>query len=283
MFPAPFDYVQPTTLDELLELKSVLGDQGQILAGGQSLIPLMKLRLAFPETLIDIGLLDELSYIRDESDHVAIGARTRLCDLERSPVIRHHAPSIARVASVVADPQVRHRGTIGGSLSHAHPAADLPTLLLALDAHVVVANSTGRRRIPLGEFFVGYMTTALGDEDVLIEVHVPKADRRWAYFKFNIRAQDWAVVAVAAVQADAGGAPTIALANVADTPVRAHHLESMLTEAPAAVLGLDGMDEDIRPAGDLIATSEHRRDLARVLTTRALDSIRKAEATLWVH
>ena len=265
MIPAPFDYVRAGSVDEAVALLAEHGDDAKLLAGGHSLLPMMKLRLAFPSVLIDICGLPEASYIRVDGDHVAVGALTRHCDLVTSEVLRAQAPLIAEVASFVGDPQIRHRGTIGGSLSHADPAADLPTAVLASAATLVVQGPGGRREISASDFFVGYFETAMNSDEMLVEIRLPRTGTGgWHYEKFVRRANDWAIVAVATV------AGRVALANMGSTPLRAAATEAALaggaSPADAAALAAEGTT----PTEDMHADREYRQHLARVLTRRSL-------------
>jgi carbon-monoxide dehydrogenase medium subunit len=248
---------------------SDLGDDAKLLAGGHSLIPLMKLRLASPGTLIDIGRLRELSYVRADGDRVRIGALTRHYDVQTNDVLAREVPILAYATSKVGDPQVRHRGTIGGSLAHGDPASDLPAVCLALDAVLSVVGPGGERQIAAADFFQGFLETALGPDEILTEISVPKvAGAGWSFQKFNRRAQDWAIVGVAAVR---NGHAGVALVNMGATPVRATAVEEALAAgaapAEAATHASDGLD----PPRDLNASPEYRRHLAEVLVRRALE------------
>lgn len=194
MIPARFDYRRASSVGEALSLLEEGGEDAKALAGGHSLLPLMRLRLATPSLLVDIGRLGELSYVRREGDEVAIGALTRHRDLEISPVLAESVPILAHAASLVGDPSVRHRGTIGGSLAHGDPASDLPAVVLALGGSIVAEGPAGRRSIPATEFFRGFFETALAPNELVVEVRVPVATGGWSYQKFNRRAQDWAIV-----------------------------------------------------------------------------------------
>jgi carbon-monoxide dehydrogenase medium subunit len=266
MIPAPFDYRRASSPEEAVALLAEHGDEAKLLAGGHSLLPMMKLRLAAPALLVDVGHLDELRYIRRDGDELAVGALTRHADLVRSDVLHQSAPLLAQVAAHVGDPQVRHRGTIGGSLAHADPAGDLPAAVLALDAALVVRGPSGERRIGVDGFFTGYFSTALAEDEMLIEIRIPVTTQPWAYQKFVRRANDWAIVA-AAVAGD-----RVVLANMAPTPVRAPATEEALrsgaSPADAAELAADGTD----PVQDMHADRDYRRHLARVLTRRALQA-----------
>jgi carbon-monoxide dehydrogenase medium subunit len=268
MIPAKFDYERATSVDEALAALAQHGDEAKLLAGGHSLLPLMKLRLATPAVLVDIGRLSELSYIREEGDEIAIGALTRHRDVETSTVLATHAPLLSYTASLVGDPQVRHRGTIGGSLAHGDPASDLPAAILAAGATLVVAGQGGARRtVAATEFFKGFLETAVGPDELLVEIRLPKATGKgWSYQKFNRRAQDWAIVGVA-YQEGAG----VALVNVGSTPVRAAAAEAALASGSPADDAAAVADDGLDPPSDLNASPEYRRHLVRVLTKRALD------------
>ncbi len=269
MIPAAFDYARAGSVDEAVALLAEHGDDAKLLAGGHSLLPLMKLRLATPAMLVDIGRLRDLSYVRDEGDAVAIGALTRHRDVETSEVLLSSVPLLAAAAHQVGDPQVRHRGTIGGSISHGDPASDLPAVALALGATFVVRGPGGQREIPATEFFRGFLETALEPDELLTEIRVPKTTGGWSFQKFNRRAQDWAIVGVAAARVN--GSLNVALVNMASTPVRASAVEAALaggaTAADAAQQAAEGLD----PPADLNASPEYRRHLAQVLTRRALE------------
>ena len=267
MIPAPFEYARAESVEGALAMLAEHGDEAKLLAGGHSLLPMMKLRLAFPSVLVDVGRLRALSYTRIEGDEVAIGALTRHAELVSSDVLRSEVPLLPRVAALVGDPQIRHRGTIGGSLAHADPAADLPCAISALDATLVLQGPAGRRQVGAGDFFAGYFETALGPDEMLVEVRVPRSGgARCAYEKFVRRANDWAIVAVAVV----GG--RVALANMGTTPLRATATEQALAAgmpvAEAAALAAEGTD----PVTDMHADPDYRRHLARLLTRRALTS-----------
>jgi carbon-monoxide dehydrogenase medium subunit len=199
MIPAPFDYEVAESVEHAVEL---LGDREdtKLLAGGHSLIPLLRLRFARPAVLVDLGRLETLRYVRDAGDRLAIGALTRHNDLQHDPLLQEHCPLVSYTAGLIGDPQVRHRGTIGGSVAHGDPASDLPSVLVALDAELVAQGPDGERTVPAGEFFRGVFETALGPQDVLTEIRVPKlGPAGWSYVKFTRRAQDWATVGVATV------------------------------------------------------------------------------------
>jgi aerobic carbon-monoxide dehydrogenase medium subunit len=271
MIPAPFEYARAESVDEALALIGEHGDEAKFLAGGHSLLPLMKLRLASPSVLIDVGRLDDLRYIRDAGDHVAIGALTRHTELEHSDLLKAQNPLLAHAASHVGDPQVRHRGTIGGSISHADPASDLPATVLALGGTIVARSSRGERTIAASDFFTGFLESALEPDELVTEIRVPKlAGAGWGFEKFNRRAQDWAIVGVAAWKQN--GSAGVALVNMGSTPVLAQAtidaLASGASAADAAAVAAEGLE----PPADLNATPEFRAHLARVLVRRALES-----------
>ncbi|NUK21633.1 FAD binding domain-containing protein [Streptomyces lunaelactis] len=278
MIPAAFDYARPQTLDEAVRTLADGGEDAKVLAGGQSLIPILRLRLAFPELLVDVGRIAELRGVREEADALVIGAMTTHHDVIHDPLVRSHAGLLAAATETVADPSVRHRGTLGGSLSHADPAGDLPAVLLALDGEMVAMGPQGRRTIPAREFFTDYLQTALRPDELLVEVRVPKSDN-WGYHyeKFNQVAQAWAIVGVAAmVRRDDGHLveSRVALTNMGATPLRASATEEALAGAdadPAAVArAAESAADGTRPASDLSASPEYRDHLARVLTRRAV-------------
>ena len=271
MIPAAFDYVRAESADHAVSLLGEHGDEAKLLAGGHSLLPMMKLRLAVPSVLVDVGRLDDLRYVRDAGDHVAIGALTRHRDLETNEVLRTQVPLLAHAASHVGDPQVRHRGTLGGTLAHSDPASDLPAVLLALDATLVVTGPGGAtREIAVTDFFTGYFESALADDEMLTEIRVPSAaGLGWSFQKFNRRAQDWAIVGVAAVHGP--GRTGIGLVNMGSTPVRAAAAEAALADGASLTDAAAVADEGTEPTADLNASEEYRRHLARVLVRRALE------------
>jgi len=268
VIPAPFDYVRAGSADEVVGALAEHGDEAKILAGGMSLLPLMKLRLATPSVLVDAARIPALSYLRDDGDHVAIGALTRHRDLETSDLLGAECGVLRAVAAQVGDNQVRHRGTLGGSVAHGDPASDLPAALLALDATFVVQGPGGERTVSAADFFLGFLETALAPDELLTEVRVPKTGSSgFSYQKFNRRAQDWATVGAVAVR---NGTTRVALVNMGSTPVRARGVEDALASgasiADAAAQAADGTE----PPSDLNASPEFRAHLARVLVGRAL-------------
>jgi carbon-monoxide dehydrogenase medium subunit len=269
VIPAAFDYVRAESAEEAISLVGQHGDEAKFIAGGHSLLPLMKLRLAQPGVLIDIGRLSDLSYIRDAGDHVAIGALTRHMDVENSDVLAEHVPLLAHAAHHVGDPQVRHRGTLGGTIAHADPASDLPATTLALGATYVAQGPNGTREIAAGDFYQGFLTSALEPDEMLTEIRVPKMNGAgWSFQKFNRRAQDWAIVGVAAWRRN--GESGVGLVNMGPTPV----LASSVSEALASGASIEDAAEqavaEADPQADLNASVEYRTHLAKVLTTRAL-------------
>ena len=267
MIPARFDYEVADSVEGAIQLLGS-GRDAKVLAGGHSLLPLMKLRLARPELLVDIGRLSELAYVRDDGDRIAVGALTRHHDLEHDEVVRTGCAILAHTAGLIGDPQVRHRGTIGGSVAHGDPASDLPTVLLALDAELVVRGAEGERTVPAADFFTGFLETALGPQEILTEIRVPKATGGWSYLKFNRRAQDWATVGVAVV---ADGTPRVALTSMGPTPLRARGVEEALAGGADAEQAAERAAEETSPPSDANGSTEYRRHLARVLVTRALE------------
>jgi aerobic carbon-monoxide dehydrogenase medium subunit len=266
MIPAPFDYEVAGSVDEAVEL---LGrEDAKLLAGGHSLLPLLRLRFAQPSLLVDVSELDDLRYVRDAGDRLAIGALSRHHDLETDSLLQEHCPLVCHVASLIGDPQVRHRGTIGGSVAHGDPASDLPTVLLALDAEYVIRGPAGERTVAADGFCTGVFDTVLGGQDVVTEIRVPKlGESGWAYVKFHHRAQDWATVGVAAV---VNGGAKIALTNMGPKPLRASAAEAAYgsggAEAAAALA-----DEGSDPPTDTMGSADFRRHLAKVLTRRAVE------------
>jgi len=269
VIPAKFEYEVAESVDHAIELLGS-GKDAKLLAGGHSLLPLMRLRLARPELLVDIGRVSDLSYVREDGDAIAIGALTRYRDLETSELLRAECPIVAETAGLVGDPQVRHRGTIGGSVAHCDPASDAPTILLALDAELVVRGSGGERRLPVAESFGGFLQTALEPTEVLTEIRVPKTGADgWAYQKSVRRAQDWATVAVAAVRMNSS--VHVALTNMGPTALRAGGVEEALSGGADPAAAAERAAEGTSPPSDHNASSEYREHLARVLTRRALE------------
>jgi aerobic carbon-monoxide dehydrogenase medium subunit len=270
VIPASFDYVRAGSSAEAISLLGEHGDDAKLLAGGHSLLPMMKLRLAVPGVLIDVGRIEDLSYIKEDGDQIAIGALTRHRELETSSLLEAQVPILKHVASLVGDPSVRHRGTLGGSIAHSDPASDLPAAVLALGGTLVAEGPNGRREIPATEFFTGYFESALGPDEMLVEIRVPKVPGAgWSYQKFNRRAQDWAIVGVAAVR---NGTTGVALVNMGSTPLRATSVEEALAGGASAADAAASAAEGLDPPADLNASPEFRAHLARVLVRRALEA-----------
>jgi carbon-monoxide dehydrogenase medium subunit len=267
MIPAAFDYARAESVDQAIEL---LGrEDAKVLAGGHSLLPLMKLRFAQPSLLVDIGRLRELSYIREDGDRVAIGALTRHHDVANSDALQELCPIVSYTASTVGDPQVRHMGTIGGSAAHADPASDMPTVLVALEADLVAQGPGGSRTIAAKDFFAGLFTSALEPNEVLTEIRVPKTSAGWSYLKFHRRSQDWALVGVAAVRMNGGA--HVALTNMGDTPIRASAVEQALSGGSDPAAASTSAAEGTAPPSDAFGSAEYRRELSKVLVKRALE------------
>ena len=268
MIPAQFEYELAGSVAEAVELLGSRED-AKLLAGGHSLIPAMKLRIARPGTLVDIGRIADLSYVREDGDAIAIGALTRHHDVATSELLRDGCGIVSYAAGQIGDPQVRHRGTIGGSVSHGDPASDMPGVLLALDAELVATGAGGERRIPASEFFTGVFETALGPQDVLTEIRVPSlGGAGWAFLKFARRAQDWATVGVAAVASNGGA--RVGLISMGATPLRASAVEQALAGGADAAAAAEHADEGADPSSDVAGSADYRRHLAKVLVRRAL-------------
>ena len=278
MIPSAFDYAAPATVAEALSVLADAGDDVKLLAGGQSLIPVMKLRLADPAMVVDLGRIGELSGVRDDGDALLIGAMTTHHQIATDPLIAEHVPLLAKAAATVADPQVRHRGTFGGALVHADPAGDMPAPVLAADATFILAGPDGERRVAAADFFQGYFTTAVDDGEILTHIRVPKYTGWGAHYeKFTRVAQQWSIVAVAVMVRVEGGTiaeARIGLTNMASTPLRATAVEQALVGAAltreaiasASAHAAEGTD----PASDLNGDAAYRRRLAEVLTKRAV-------------
>ena len=275
MIPAPFDYEIAESVERAVSLLAERED-AKLIAEGHSLLPAMKLRISRPSCLIDIARLAELDYVREDGDRIAIGAVTRHKDVRDAPLLQEHCPIVSFTAGQVGDPQVRHRGTIGGSVSHSDPASDLPAVLFAVDAEMVVRGPGGERTIPAIDFCTGVFQTALQEGEMLVEVRVPKlpASTGWAYVKMSRRAQDWATVGAAAIVERSNGGisrTAVALTNMGATPVRARAVERAIADGAgideAAPLAAEGRN----PPSDHAASAEFRLHLAGVLTRRALE------------
>jgi carbon-monoxide dehydrogenase medium subunit len=279
MIPAKFDYVRPSSVDEAVRALADGGEDAKVIAGGQSLLPLLRLRLAYPELLVDVGGLDGLRGVTDAGDSLLIGARTTHYQLVHDALIAEHCGLLAQAASTVADPAVRHRGTLGGALAHADPAGDLPAVALALEVTLIAAGPGGEREIAARDFFVDYLSTALDPAEVLTGIRVPKLGPGWGYRyeKFHRTAQSWATVGVAALVRRSNGTVAearIGLTNMGPVPVRAHAAERAAAGAEATLGALRAAaahaDAEAQPPSDLHGAADYRRHLARVLTGRAL-------------
>ncbi len=279
MIPAAFDYEAPGSVEEALQLLGSAGDREvKVLAGGQSLLPVMRLRMAAPELVVDLGRIPELRGVRDEGDAIVIGAMTTHDDVTREPLIRQHALLLSLAAQTVADPQVRHLGTFGGSLAHCDPAGDMPAPALALDAQFVVAGPGGRRTEPAADFFQDLFTTSMAEGELLVEVRVPKYTGWGAHYeKLSRVAQAWSVVAVAAAVRTEGGTiaeARVGLTNMGPVPVRARAVEQALVGQPATADAIRAAAahaaDGTAPTTDANADEDYRRHLATVLTGRAV-------------
>ena len=268
MIPAAFDYQIAESAEHTVSLLAEHGDEAKILAGGHSLIPMMRFRLATPSVIVDVGRVEDLSYIRAENGEVAIGALTTHSELEHSDLLAAECPMLAHVASLVGDPAVRHRGTLGGTIAHGDPASDLPATVLALGGTIVARGPGGDREIAATNCFNGYFETTLAADEMIVEIRVPSGTGAWSYEKFNRRAQDWAIVAVAVADGGAG----VGLVNMGSTPLRAGGVEAALASGASAAEAAAGAAEGLDPPDDLNADPEFRSHLARVLTERALNA-----------
>lgn len=272
MIPVGFEYERPESLEAALALLAEHGEGATVLAGGHSLLPVMKLRLAAPEIVIDIGRLAELNYIRVDGDEIAIGAATRYRDIVISDVLARECALLVAVTRTVGDPQVRHRGTLGGALAHGDPAGDLPAAVLALDGTIVLRGPRGERKVPITEFYTGVFTSVKEPDELVVEIRLPRTGSTgWAYEKFTRRSNDWAIVAVA-VATLPSGRRQIGLVNMGGTPLRASATEAALEAGEsiekAAALAAEGTE----PPADNAGTPEYRRHLVTVLTKRALQT-----------
>jgi carbon-monoxide dehydrogenase medium subunit len=281
MIPPAFDYAAPASVDEAVALLEERGDDAKLLAGGHSLLPLMKLRLAAPELIVDLGKISNLAFIEDRGDHLAVGAMTTHRALETSGVVRSRVPLLAQAIHLVGDQQVRNRGTIGGSLAHADPAADLPAVVTALGARIVARRSAGEREIEAENFFQDIWTTLLDPTEVVTEVRFPydSVGTAYAYEKFRQRAADWAIIGVAVNGRQQDGAiqnVAVVLTNVAPTPVHARATEDALrggrVDQETVRAAAERASEGLEPSDELKASADYKRHLARVLTHRALEA-----------
>jgi carbon-monoxide dehydrogenase medium subunit len=279
MIPASFDYTRPSSVAEAVSAIGEAGEDAKVLAGGQSLIPVLRLRLSAPTTLIDIARIPELQGVTDDGDAILIGAMTTHHEVMRNALVCEHAPLIAQATATVADPQVRHRGTFGGALVHADPAGDLGAVALAMNCEFVAQGPAGERRIRAADFFVDYLTTALSADELLTAIRVPKTPAGWSthYEKFNRVAQAWAIVGVAAMVRRENGSiaeARIGLTNMGTTPLRAAAAEQALAgvdvSAGAIAAASSHAAEGTHAPSDLSGQADYREHLARVLTRRAV-------------
>jgi carbon-monoxide dehydrogenase medium subunit len=281
VIPAKFDYVAPSTVEEALQALSQ-SDDAKVIAGGQSLLPVLRMRLNAPELVVDIGRIESLRGVRDDGDAIVIGATTSHAEVQNDPLVREHALLITKAVTEVADPQIRHRGTFGGALAHADPAGDLGAPALALEAEFVVAGSGGTRTVPADEFFVDLFTTAIGDDELLTEVRIPKRTGWGAHYEKFVRvAHQWPIVAIGAAvkvaSTDAGATISearVGLTNMGSTPLRARSVEQALVGQPATDEAVRAaaasVAEGLNPPSDLNGDADYRRHLATVLTRRAV-------------
>ncbi len=278
MIPAAFDYVAPTSVADALAALAAAGDDTKVLAGGQSLLPILRMRLNAPDTVVDLGRIEELKGIREEGDTIVIGAMTAYSDIVASPLVADHAALLVAALRELADPQIRHRGTIGGALVHADPAGDVGAPVLALDGELVITGSGGERTVAAGDFFVDMFETAVGEGELLTAVRIPKHTGWGArYEKFVRVSQQWSIVAVAATVRASGGTiaeAKIGLTNMGSTPLRATSVERALVGAAASEAAVGAAcaaaADGTNPPSDLNGDAEYRRHLATVLTRRAV-------------
>jgi aerobic carbon-monoxide dehydrogenase medium subunit len=275
VIPAEFEYEVAESAEHAVALLGEHGDDAKLLAGGHSLLPLMRLRLAYPSVLVDVGRIPALNYIRDEGDTIAIGALTRHEGMHFDETLQQGCPIVADVAGEIGDPQVRNCGTIGGSLAHGDPAGDLPSVMVALDAQFVVQGPGGTRTVAARDFFKGVFETDLSAQEMLTEVRVPKLrGAGWSYVKFAHRAQDWATVGVAVIARRSNGASgevSVALTSMGETPLRARGVEEALAAGRSMSEAAERADEGTNPVSDPMGSAEYRRAMCKVLTARALE------------
>jgi carbon-monoxide dehydrogenase medium subunit len=270
VIPAPFEYEAAESVEQALDLLGRYGEDAKLLAGGQSLLSFMKLRLARPSALIDIGRLGELAYVREEGDRIAVGALTTYEDAHRDELLKRECPILAYACGEVGDPQVRHVGTVGGGVAHGDPASDVPAVLVALDGEVVVRGGDGERTIAAREFYRSPFDVDLGPQELVTELRVPRtAGAGWSYMKFHPRAQDWAIVGAAAVVRN--GSAAIGLANMGPTPLRATAVEEALAAGEPPETASRAAAEGTSPVDDVFASAEYRRHLAPIAVRRALE------------
>ena len=278
MIPVKFDYLAPTSVEEALSALGEHGDDAKILAGGQSLLPVLRMRLNAPEVVIDLGGIDSLRGIRDDGDAIVIGAMTTHHDVRDHALVKEHALLVSKAAAEVADSQIRHRGTFGGALAHADPAGDLGAPVLALGAQFVIAGPGGTRTVAADDFFVDLFETAIGEDEILTEVRIPKHTGWGAHYEKFVRiAHQWSIVGVAAAVKSDGSTISdarIGLTNMGSTPIRARGVEAGLAGAEATESGVqaacDRATEGTNPPSDLNGNADYRRHLAGVLTRRAV-------------
>ena len=278
MIPSSFDYTAPATIDDAIAAIVEAGDEGKVLAGGQSLIPVLRLRLAGPGTIIDLRKISELTGVRLDGDEVVIGAMTTHHDVVVDPIVVEHLSLLSKTSATVADPQVRHRGTLGGALVHADPAGDLGAVAVALDAVFEIAGPDGRRSVAAADFFQDYFTTAVGEDELLVSIRFPSyAGWGAQYEKFTRVAQSWSIVSVAAAVKVADGVVTAArvgLTNMGPVPIRATSVEAALIGGPASAAAIKAAAasaaDGTSPVDDTSAAADYREHLARVLTERAV-------------
>jgi carbon-monoxide dehydrogenase medium subunit len=278
MIPAQFEYLAPATVDEALAALAEHGDEAKVLGGGQSLLPVLRMRLNAPEVVIDLSRIDALRGIRDDGDALVIGAMTTHHDVGQDPLVAEHAALLTKAVEHLADAQVRHRGTFGGALVHADPAGDVGAPALALEAEMVIAGSGGTRTVPAAEFFTDVFTTAVGEDEILTEVRIPKHTGWGAHYEKFVRvSHQWAIVAVAATVRAEGGTiaeAAVGLTNMGSTPLRARAVEQALVGQPATEDAVrraaEAAAEGTSPPSDLNGDADYRRHLATVLTRRAV-------------
>jgi carbon-monoxide dehydrogenase medium subunit len=278
MIPAQFEYVAPTTVEEALSALAEAGDDAKVMAGGQSLLPVLRMRLNAPSVVVDLGRIEALRGVRDDGEAIVVGAMTTHSDVFGDPLVRDHATVLRQAVEQLADPQVRHRGTFGGALAHADPAGDLGAPALALGATFMIAGPGGTRPVAAEDFFVDLFTTAIGDGELLTEVRIPK-HTGWGghYEKFVRVAHQWPIVAVAAAVRAEGGTiaeARVGLTNMGSTPLRARSVEQALAGRPATDEAVReaaaSAAEGTNPPSDLNGDADYRRHLATVLTRRAV-------------
>ncbi len=278
MIPAQFEYAAPTTIEEALTLLVEHGDEAKLLAGGQSLLPVMRMRMNAPELVVDLGRVESLHGVRDDGDALVVGAMTTYQTLLDDPAVHEHLLLLVKATETIADPQIRHRGTVGGALAHADPAGDLGAAALALGASFTILGTSGTRTVPATEFFQGLFETAVGEDEILTEIRFPKHTGWGAHYEKFVRvSHQWSIVAVAATVRAAGGTieeARVGLTNMGDRPLRAASVEQALVGSAAtdeAVReAVASVAEGTSPPSDLNGDADYRRHLATVLTRRAV-------------